>query len=487
MKKILFLILSVLSVNLYAQYANDALRFSEQYYEGSARSMAVGSAFGALGSDVLTLSTNPAGLGLYRNNTYSVTPEVFTRKNSTSYNGGFADETKTVFDLASFGMIYSKYLGNTGQGLTFFQFGFGLNRLNNFNNEGSINGLNMDNSRLDAYLSDADGINYEDIENDYGGWYSYDLTPAWNTYLIDTVPGYHDWYFSPVPFGGVYQKESYYVSGSVNEWVLSVAGNVNEKFFIGFTLGMPMLRYYRTTNYSEYDSGDTIPFFTSWSEYEDLSTTGAGVNLKIGFIYKPEEWIRVGFAFHSPTWYGLHDYWYTSYYSDLESFGTYSSSSPNGVFDYHLHTPYRVIADAAFLIKKQAFVSFEYEYVDYGKAKFKEPGVDYETGVNADIKDYYGGSNNIRGGIEYRPGPFSIRAGYALYASPYLNNLNDGKKQMFSAGVGYSTGHFAIDLAFVYGKKEYNYYLYTSDYGSANPAYVTQKTYQAVLTLKYRQ
>ncbi len=486
LRRLLTVALILLSLNNYAQYAEDALRFSEQYYQGTARSMAVGSAFGALGADVLTLSTNPAGIGLYRSSCYSITPEVYTRNTSTIYNDGSADDSRTVFDLSSFGLISSTYMGNEKNKFHFFQLGLGLNRLNNFNVERTIQGTGKDNSRLDAYLANADGVNYSDIENDSYGMYSYDLKPAWDTYLIDTVPGYQDWYFSPVPWGGVHQSERMRTWGSVNEWVITAGGNFSDKLYLGVTLGMPMLRYYKESTYREYDAADTIPYFNSWSVYEDLTTTGVGVNIKLGLIYRATDWMRLGFAFHSPTWYSLHDYWYSVYTSDLEQFGSYSASSPNGVFDYHLNTPYRIIGDAAFIIKKQGFVTVEYEFVDFGNAEFRARGVDYSMGVNKDIKDFFTTTHNIRAGVEYRPGPFSIRAGYQLYASPYKNNINDGAMQKISGGLGYSTGNFAIDLAFVYGKRKEDYYLYTSDYGSANPSLITSKNYQAVLTLTFK-
>lgn len=487
--RLIFLFLGLLPfLKVNAQYAEDALRFSENYYQGTARSMAVGGAFGALGSDVSVLSTNPGGLGIYRRNSYSITPEVFTRSTSSLYQNQESQDSRTIFDLSSFSLISATYLGSAKKNsLTYFQLGFGLNRTNNFNQERLIQGVNRDNSRLDAYLANADGIDYEDIENDYAGQYSYDLTPAWDTYLIDTIPGYRDWYFTPVPFGGVFQTERQHAYGSVNEWVMSIAGNFSDKLYVGFTLGMPMLRYYRETTYHEYDTGDTIPYFENWSVYESLSTTGVGVNLKVGFVLRPQDWIRIGAAFHSPTWYGLHDYWYTVHRSDLETFGQYVSSSPDGYFDYHLHTPYRVIGDLAFIVNKQGFVTLEYEFVDYSKAKFKQSGVNYEQGVNQDIKDFYGGTHNIRAGLEYRVGSLSLRAGYALYASPYQKDLNDGKKMMYSGGLGYSTRHFSIDAAFVYGRKKENYYLYTSDYGSAPATHVQYKDYQAVITLSYRK
>ena len=40
---------------------------------------------------------------------------------------------------------------------------------------------------------------------------------------------------------------------------------------------------------------------------ETLQTKGYGVNGKIGLIYKPVEYVRLGLAFHSPTFYELTD------------------------------------------------------------------------------------------------------------------------------------------------------------------------------------
>jgi hypothetical protein len=68
MKRVIIIsTIQLASMGVFAQYASDALRFSQQYYQGTARNMAVGSAFGALGSDLSSLAINPAGLGLFRN------------------------------------------------------------------------------------------------------------------------------------------------------------------------------------------------------------------------------------------------------------------------------------------------------------------------------------------------------------------------------------------------------------------------------------
>ena len=51
-------------------------RLSQDQHLGTARSMAMGSAFTSLGGDMSTLFINPAGLGMYRTNEFSLTPLV---------------------------------------------------------------------------------------------------------------------------------------------------------------------------------------------------------------------------------------------------------------------------------------------------------------------------------------------------------------------------------------------------------------------------
>ena len=51
-----------------AQNDGDALRYSLIGFGGTARYISMGGAFGAIGADFSTLSTNPAGIGAYMKN-----------------------------------------------------------------------------------------------------------------------------------------------------------------------------------------------------------------------------------------------------------------------------------------------------------------------------------------------------------------------------------------------------------------------------------
>jgi hypothetical protein len=468
----------------FSQTVDDALRYSQQYYEGSARSMAMGSSFGALGPDFSVASTNPAGLALYRSSEFVITPEVSNMRTNSLYNGTLGEDSRTIFNLANIGYVQTKPLHVDGW--KYFQFAVGMNRLNNYNNRKIMQGENTVNTRLDIYLDLADGVHYSDIEDDPYGRNAYDLNPAWWLYLIDTIPGYDDLYYTPaVPFAGTMQKEMVTSKGSNNEWLMSFSGNYNDKLFLGLTVGMPYQRYYRESVYSEYDIADTIPAFTSWSVRENLKTTGWGINLKLGLIYQPIEWIRIGGAFHTPTYYWMRDSWYTTHTVDWE--GSYDDpiSSPTGYYEYSLTTPLRAIGDVAFLIGRVASFTAEYEFVDYANAKFKARDYSFSD-VNSQVKTSYASTHNIRFGTEWRYSNLSFRGGYALYTSPYSNNLNDGKRQSFSLGIGYNFGEGTIDFAYVRYLQNEDYYMYSDEYFQPNAVRNDMTGQNFVLTLKGR-
>ena len=67
--KIAYILTLMLFFSLFASAQNeeDAIRFSRISPFGTARSAAMGGAFGALGGDLSTLSTNPGGIGVLEN------------------------------------------------------------------------------------------------------------------------------------------------------------------------------------------------------------------------------------------------------------------------------------------------------------------------------------------------------------------------------------------------------------------------------------
>ncbi len=492
-RSILITGLLFLTYILSAQYAEDALRYSQIYYQGTARSMAVGGAFGALGGDFSTLSTNPGGIGIYRTSEILGTLSFTPRKVTSLYNGTVADNNSFVMSFNNFGYVNAKRIGRGGKGWKYFQFALGMNRLNNFNTNTFTQGINNKSSRIDAYLDEA--LDYLDGGGDLDNLTSYDpfyIGPAWETYLLDTLTFDGTTYLvSPVPPGGLMQSQAVETHGSTNEWFVSAGANFNDILYIGATLGLPYTRYLRTTTYFETDIADTIATFDNWSVTEDLYTRGMGVNFKIGAIVRPVDWLRIGAAFHTPTYYwGMRDTWSTYTTSDVFALSTDAWVTPDfdnyasviGEYKYKLTTPMRIIGDLGIVIKKIGFISGEYEYVNYTSAKFKANDYDFYN-ENQDIKTYFKATHNFRVGTEWRVSRISFRGGYALYASPYKNNLNDGSRQSYSGGLGYRGDNFALDVAYVYSKSSEDYYLYI--YDDMNPVKNKLSESSIVLTFKY--
>ena len=472
-----------LAISIYSQTVDDALRYSQQFYEGSARSMSMGSSFGAVGADFSVASTNPAGMGLYRSSEFIITPEVSTSKVSSTYNNTYNEDSRGIFNLGNMGYVSTLKLGNSGW--KYFQFGAGMNRLNNYNSNISIKGENLQNSRLDVYKEMADGVDSLYLGDSYGD-YAFDLYPAWMLYLLDAVPGYSDLYYTPVPFAGTLQTQTIRTKGSTNEWLMSFSGNYNDKLFVGATIGLPYIRYYRESFYSESDIADTIPDFNSWSVKENLSTSGWGINLKLGLIYQITDWFRIGGAFHTPTYYwSMKDSWYTTHYADLEWRNPESINSITGNYEYRFSTPMRVIGDFAIIINKYGLISGEYEFVDYASSKFSAR--DYGFGdVNSNIRQSYQSTHNFRIGTEWRYDVFSFRAGYQYYTSPYSGNLNDGQLSAISFGLGYNFMDGSIDLAYVNASKSEDYYMYSSANFQPEASLNKYKNQNFVLSLKMR-
>ena len=460
------------------QNAVDALRYSQLYTGGTARYMSMGGAFGALGADFTTLSTNPGGLGIYKSSEFTFTPSIHTgRTNSTSggYNsyGIYGDyetsDSRTNFAVGNAGYVFTTRMGSKASkdGFRYFQFATGINRLNDFNRRYNMQAENIENSLLDTYVEYADGIYYKDIEDNRGGLYGFDLYPAWWTYLLDADTATSN-YFSPIPYGGTLQRKIIDQWGSMNEWTFGFATNYHDILYLGMSFNIPWIRYFERSTYNETDIADTIYDFNSFNIYDRLETRGTGFNFKFGFIVRPVDFLRIGGAVHTPSWYNMRDYWDRTMESYFDNGDYYYQASPYGNYQYKLTTPMRLQGSIAFIIGRYGLISGEYEYVDYSNAELSA----YDYGFyneNNEIKASYGKGHNFKVGTEWRNGPYSFRAGYAYQNSPYVNGINDGALSAYSGGVGYKTQYYYIDLGYVYTRKTEDYYFYGTENIQLNP------------------
>lgn len=461
MKTRLLLILSLClaALILYSQNQEDALRFGKTSLVGSARFMAMGGANGSIGADFSALSVNPAGIGLFRKSEFALTPLINFSETEATYFGQIRDDSKYTLGLGNMGFVLSSGLSGNAQaaGWQRIQFGFGLNRINNFSNRVFIQGFNDNSSLMTGYVHQADGIAPDNL-NQFTTKLAYD---AWLIWPMDDTEDY--FYDTDAYFGEVMQQQTITTSGSMSEMLFTVGSSYNDRLYLGASVGIPFIRYKYESEYSETDPENRYAEFISLTRRENIETSGTGVNLKLGAILRATDWLRLGAAFHTPTFYSnMRDDWSYSMRSELflnNKIENHSAQSQPGRFDYELTTPMKAIGSATILFGKSGLVSAEYEFADYSDMKLNSSSFKF-VDENQSIRDDYTAAHNIKLGTEWRLNDVYFRGGYAIYGSPYKPGINDGATDQLSLGIGFRQQDYYVDFAWVKSSYKEDKYMY---------------------------
>lgn len=444
---------------VYAQNETDALRYSHLIPGGTARFAAMGGAFGALGGDFASLSINPAGIGVYRGSEITITPSLNYSRVETRYFNNFEDDMKYDFNLNNIGVVMTIPTSNPGEegGWKFVNFGFGINRHNNYNDRWVARGFNPNNSFMTGILEEARIEGSVDKLNDFS------TGLAWDTWLLgkDDAEGF----FVDMPNGNVMQHQEANMSGAIREFVISMGANHNDRLFLGATVGLPSVRYKEEIVFSEKDIENNNDIFNSMTYTNSLKTSGSGYNFKVGAILRVTDMLRLGGAFHTPTFFSLNDKYRTSMRSDL-NLPDYTdfARSPEGRFDYEINTPLKAIGSVGLIFGQLGLINIDYEYVDYTKARLRSSDYLFSDENNL-IRNSFAQQHNVRVGGEVRLDPVTLRAGYAYYSSPYASDVNDGQRSLISAGFGIREGDFFLDFAYTYAFHSEDYFMYTLENG----------------------
>lgn len=481
MKRFLLTGISVLvcSSVLFAQNETDALRYSRIGFGGGARYSAMAGAFGALGADASVLSTNPAGLGLYHKNELTFTPSFYNQTVNSNYNGTLNTNSRFNFRFDSFGFVVTNKMDNTSaEGWQTMSMGIAYNRYSSFQSDITMNG-NSSTSMMDSWAKTAGG-------NGPSGLDAYNEGLAWNSWLLNTVPGDTLHYTDTIPTGDVLvQTKTVSMRGGMGEWVFGIGGNYSNKFYIGASVGIPQVKYEELDTYIETEVVDSVSVFDYLEFDQNLTTKGRGFNFKCGAIYRPIDLLRIGFAFHSPSLLKLSD----SYGASMSAkVGTYEGTiiPADGNFNYSIRTPARMIGSVAVIIGKMASISADYELVDYSEALLKSSSYAFIE-ANKQIQNKYTTTSNIRLGAEVRLLPLILRGGFAWYGSPYTSGVENNAARLYiTGGVGYRDpgDQFFIDLGVVTTSEKSNYYFY--DQSLVNPVNNVSKVVNVVLTCGFR-
>lgn len=496
------------SASIYAQGEADAIRMSQRDITGTARSMSMAGAFGALGGDLSALWNNPAGIGVYRSSEFAGTLNLSMTSTNTKWGGSSINNDKTNFIFDNFGYVASF----RGAGEFGFNVGVAYNRKASFNRVYTAENPSFGSSLTDFIADQAYGINPSWLDDLRGADKPYDpylenlpwlSVLGWNAALI--TPNGQDaqgqqLYRSNFP-GNMRPAARLNVreSGRVDEYNFTFGGNYDDLIYFGATLSVTDFAYRLTTGYDE-------DFHTDGGYYMEnsLNTRGTGVNFKVGMIVRPVDFFRFGVAVHTPTYYSMTD----KFGALVDSRNIYDgedkdgkpiyingrTSTPMGSVGYDMNTPFRFQTSAAFVIGKKGLLSFEYELQDYSSLKLKDDGGN-ESGENFYIKQNTRSVNTFKVGGEYRVTPqFSLRAGYAYQSSPVKAEVYDGKvtvgtvgtmpnyvlpgkNQYFTAGLGYRFGSLYTDLAYVHKTEDANGFAFAPLYANDGSTVVASEPF----------
>jgi hypothetical protein len=458
MKKI-FLTASflIIGITINAQTASDALRYTYlPSITGTARTLGIGGAIGALGADFSAISINPAGIAQYRSSEFVITPgfhhaSTQATLRTTGSNNLPANDRYDKLNISNIGAVFATKNDNPEASWKTSNFAIGYNKIasigqntyysgtssnsimNNFQESANSNGLKPFSTQL-AY--DSYGIDYDSISKTY--FSDFDNTTA-----------------------KTFKSQSIERIGNIGELAFNYAANYKDKLYIGFTLGVPLLSFTETKIYSENDITNSINYFNSLKFEEKIITEGAGLNLKAGIIYRANQMLRVGVAYHSPTFYAITDLYNNSFNYNLTggngNISNRTSASPDGQYNYKLFTPSKFIGSVGVILGKGGFLSTDIEYTDYGASNYTFEGADkfLERNTNDDIQNRFKSTLSVRLGGEFVVDVFRFRGGLGITPSPYSgdNNVN----MSYSLGFGIRGKNTFVDFGYRLDKRNQIY------------------------------
>ncbi|MCC5921809.1 MAG: hypothetical protein LAT68_15060 [Cyclobacteriaceae bacterium] len=458
MKQLLTLLFTITFVSAYSQsYEDQVLLFGMQGPVGSARVQGLGGAATALGGDISSTFYNSAGLGMYRSSELVITPAMNFGSADTEFLGNTRRQNTNNFHVNNLGIVFSGAKDPLEDGIwRGGSFAITYQRTNTFNNDILFSGQNTRNSMIDFFVADL----------------SPDLTDlAFDAFLVDidandridpvvSPPGED---FPVTQTGRVNQ------SRLQSQWNFSYGGNVDDKFFFGFGLGIVSFDYRSEFLYSEeflstnaIATDDGLLAFANWNFDETVRLQGSGINANFGIIYKPTAPLNLGLSITTPTYIDIQEESTFGIVADYNGFqydenrvlDRVSVGLPTSRFEQALITPTRISAGASYFFSNKGFISFDVESINYGNSRFRDlefgSGNFFDDDINPNIRRIYGSTFNYRLGGEARLGLFRLRAGGNYMGDPFeVNDGIDRSRLSLSAGAGVRLRDYYFDFAIV--------------------------------------
>ena len=513
MKKLFFTAcLGMITVGMQAQETYEVAELATEDLNGTARYVGMGGAMEALGADISTMGTNPAGIGLFRRSWIGVSAGATIQKGDSYNTSVYTDNGKTNADLNQAGVVFSMQTNEN----SFLNFGFNFQKSRNFNQilnaMGELGNSSVSEKAVLAMNSNTwqyNNMDYLVYDNYSEHHLAYDEA---DRQKVKHMP-------YGTQFFGMNDNQGY-----ISEFDFNISGNIKNKLFLGLTIGAKSVDFSSIANYYEFvsynlarglnfdptgDAGGDYAKITAKYPYaletvNERKITGSGVNVKFGAIWRPIETspFRVGLYIHTPTWYRITQdilpYTYTdsnpndtkTYRKEGDGFSDYRYLNPL-VFEYRFSTPWKFGVSFGHTIGNIVALGLTYDYAKYSAINTKFDRYDDDNVVNVNTKASLKGVHTLKLGAEIKPVPdVAIRVGYN-YVSPMYDKTegyknyeehthgiyecganftsndytNWGGTNRITFGLGFTVAkHFNIDVAYQYiGQKgEYQPFATTS-------------------------
>ena len=318
-KYITFIIAGISFLTVKSQTVSDALLYSKDIPNGTARFSAMSGAFGALGGDFSAININPAGSAIFSNNQASLTLTTYNVKNKSEYFGSKISTRKLNFDINQAGGALIFF--NTDEKSSWKKFVLSVDYENaaNYDNAISTIGTNPNQSVTDYFLSYANpglynsniplsslqGPFYDDFdirtEQAYLGYQGYAINADPNNSNNNTYVANHS-------AGDFYQVNEIDSNGYNGKVAFNFASQYTDKFYFGFNLNSHFIDYKKNSIFYEKNDNSQVPTeITKLLFGNDRHTYGNGFSFQLGAIAKVTPALRAGLSYQSPTWYSLVD------------------------------------------------------------------------------------------------------------------------------------------------------------------------------------
>lgn len=482
MKRIInIFVLIVVAIQMNAQSTYNVTPLFSPELTGTARFVGMGGAMSALGGDISTMSSNPAGIGIYRSCDFATTASINFLNTKADFLGSSLSKNNVNFSFDNIGIVFSGDVG--GESLKFVNLGVNYTHRNNFRKEFAMNGWYADENGDNLYsqqyqiqnLYDRSQPNLDNITSDsyWNPRYAWLPLLAADAGLLDTNGN-----INYLPTDATFFSKD---KGGVDEIDFNLSCNIDDRLYLGATFGLQYVDYQRNSIYREFDDYGEIYMLENWQK-----TEGSGFDVKLGAIVRPFEYspFRVGLAFHLPTYYKLTEY-SSAYIIGPEIDGEYREMATNWyeaygedyIVDYNVTSPWRMNVSAGYTFGNFLAMNAEYELVDYSSANMNYMDGTEMPDMEEEFESNMKTQHILRLGAEMRLDQnFSMRFGYNYISSAFREDAwkyispssattatdytNTKDTNLFTVGLGYKGKDFYFDAAYQCVMQDADFYTY---------------------------